>query len=113
MTGEGTRHAFHRHPRGGLRALSHVLFSLVAAGAINAAMAQVPDPHAGHHPDASQAPSSPLQGELPTTPGAQPSDCASGDSGMSGCMMGMPRKQLYPQLMELPAMTPAVLEGAA
>ncbi|MCA0245275.1 MAG: 2Fe-2S iron-sulfur cluster binding domain-containing protein [Proteobacteria bacterium] len=26
---------------------------------------------------------------------------------MSGCMMGVPRKQLYPQLMELPALTPA------
>lgn len=108
MTGAGTRQAFHRHPRPGLRALSHVLFGLVAAGAINAAKAQAPDPHAGHHPDASQAPSSPLQGEPPTTPGAQSPDCASGNSGMSGCMMGMPRKQLYPQLMELPAMTPAV-----
>jgi len=71
------------------------------------ATAQTPDPHAGHHPDPTQAPSAPLQGEPQAPPAAVSSDCSSGNSGMSGCMMGVPRKQLYPQLMELPALTPA------
>lgn len=108
MIGKAKRQeGLHQYRRWGVRVLRHALLAVVVAEAfsINAANAQQPDPHAGHHPDTTQTPSPAVQTEPQTLPASQSSDC--GGAGMSGCMMGVPRKNLYPQLMDLPALTPA------
>lgn len=69
------------------------------------ARAQAPDPHGEHHPTPS-----PTEQTTPSSP-APSGDCAGqstagGMAGMMGCMGRSAPKQLYPQLMELPAMTP-------
>lgn len=69
--------------------------------------AQAPDPHAPHHGGQPPAPS---ESGAPPTPSPGPNAGPAAPSGMMeamGAMMGGPsKKQLYPQLMELPAMTP-------
>jgi ferredoxin-NADP reductase len=70
----------------------------VVVTAALSATAQAPDSHAQHHPATPESPAAPA-GSVPS----QSSGCA---GGMMGCMMRVPVKQLYPQLMELPAMTP-------
>jgi len=69
------------------------------------AQAQGPDPHAGHHPDQPSVPSAP--DSTPATPPA----AASGMEGM-GMMGRPPPKQLYPELMELPALSPETRDKA-
>lgn len=66
--------------------------------------AQAPDPHAGHHP--APSPSELTAPESPAPSGDCVGQSASGGMPMMGCMGRPPPKELYPQLMELPAMTP-------
>src|SRR6266702_4099212 len=75
--------------------------------------AQAPDPHASHHggqspsPAESGAPGAPSPGPNAGPPQAPATPSSGGMMEMMGSMMGgPPKKQLYPQLMELPAMTP-------
>lgn len=71
--------------------------------------AQAPDPHAPHHGGQSPSSSEPgiLGTQAPTNVAPPQAPTAPSSSGMMESMMGAPpRKQLYPELMELPAMTP-------
>ncbi len=62
-----------------------------------------PDPHAGHHPPGTTQTESVLTPASPPAGASSPgSDCT---GGMMECMQRAPAKQLYPQLMELPALT--------
>jgi ferredoxin-NADP reductase len=71
---------------------------------VGPALSQPADPHAGHHSGQQTAPSQPPDQQPP------PSGVPVASGGTGGCMGMMcgaqPKKQLYPQLMELPAMTP-------
>lgn len=67
--------------------------------------------HASHHPAApGGAPPQPTS-EGGGTPAAGGTGAGCGD-GMIGCMQGAPRKQLYPTLMSMPALTPAERQSA-
>lgn len=77
--------------------------------------AQTPDPHAGHHPQSSSPspsiePAPPSQSAAPSSPPSALPDTATpsaGMMGMGGCMMCSPaQKQLYPELMAMPVLTP-------
>lgn len=90
------------------RFLSTVLLSsAVLTWTVDSSFAQVPgsDPHAGHHPDQSQS---------PPTPDSQPVAPPANTGGMEsmGMMGRSPPKQLYPSLMELPAMSPEARQKA-
>lgn len=88
------------------RAIVLVVFSIVLFPTSRPALAQ-PDAHSSHHPGQSAStppsePQSPQSQPQASPPPAPPS----GGMEMMGMMGGPPPKQLYPQLMELPAMTP-------
>lgn len=78
--------------------------------------AQSADEHSAHHPGGSNpaadaAPQSNSQATPPGTPsvgspGSSSSAPASGMMNMMGEMMGRPRKEFYPSLMEMPSLTP-------
>jgi len=74
-----------------------MLLAVAVFGGAAPAAAQPADSHSEHHP-----------GQTPSAPSAgQPAPSSAGGMEMMGTMMGgPPRKQLYPQLMELPVMTP-------
>ena len=74
---------------------------VLLAGSVSA---QAPDPHASHHPGQA-GPDQPAPPSPPQSPSAVPPPGGMGME-MMGMMGGPPKKQLYPQLMELPAMTP-------
>lgn len=89
----------------------HLSLALIVAATIllgsSPISAQAPDPHAPHHGGQSPAQS---ESGTPATPSPGPTAGPASPGGMMeamGAMMGRPpKKQLYPQLMELPAMTP-------
>lgn len=64
------------------------------------------DSHSAHHPPASTSggDAAPQSGGSPK-PNSAPSAESSGSSGMMGEMMGRPRKELYPSLMDMPALS--------
>lgn len=72
--------------------------------------AQSADEHSAHHPGGSSPGANPApQSGAPTTPGAgmgsSSSTPSSGMMNMMGEMMGRPRKEFYPSLMEMPNLT--------
>jgi len=66
--------------------------------------------HASHHP---AAPGSAPAQTAPSGADGAPAGAGTGcGGGMMGCMQGAPRKQLYPTLMSMPALTPAERQAA-
>jgi ferredoxin-NADP reductase len=77
-------------------------------------LAQAEDNHSAHHPGApgsgaasapqSNSPAAPSGGSpAPSSSGSNPG--MMGETGMMGEMMGRPRKEFYPSLMEMPALS--------
>lgn len=79
------------------RIVAAILALLLGSSMLRAQVS--PEEHAKHHP----------QGGAPQQPGSGPGGTPGGMAGMEGMMEGMlraPPKELYPRLMELPALTP-------
>lgn len=72
-------------------------------------LAEGGDSHSAHHPNSSDAGSAGAPMASPpsggSAPAAAPSESNSGMMGMMGEMMGRPRKEFYPSLMEMPALS--------
>ncbi|MFN5524614.1 2Fe-2S iron-sulfur cluster-binding protein [Bradyrhizobium sp.] len=72
-------------------------------------LAEGGDGHSAHHPNSSDTGSAGAPMASPpsggSAPAAVPSESNSGMMGMMGEMMGRPRKEFYPSLMEMPALS--------
>ena len=74
-------------------------------------LVQAEDSHSAHHPGASSAGTGSAPGSEKPSAGSPASSSSSSSSsssttgGMMGEMMGRPRKELYPSLMEMPTLT--------
>ncbi|TAJ30034.1 MAG: 2Fe-2S iron-sulfur cluster binding domain-containing protein [Nitrospirae bacterium] len=97
--------AISRSPRSYL--LLGLTIALFWAGSLPARAQSEPDPHAPHHPAAPSSgnpPTQPSAGPQPSTPA--PSPPSGGMMGMMGEMMERPSRQLFPELMNVPTLTP-------
>ncbi len=78
-----------------------IIVGIGASTTISQALAQTAEEHASHHPDQAAAAPEPGASPAPKAPGMM--------DGMGAMMKGMgapPPKELYPTLMELPAISP-------
>jgi ferredoxin-NADP reductase len=76
--------------------------SLIAGGNQGLHLAQVDDSHAAHHPGNAVGNASPSSSHPPAP---SPSGSGAGMMGEMSDMMGRPRKELYPSLMDMPALS--------